>query len=425
MERAIWKLDLVAPLNFTTIARVTGPLTIAALRAALPALRARHPFLGARIVTEGATRPVFQFDCTSPLAVKVGSSGWVAELEAELNTRIDADHGPLARFVWVEADSRLLITLHHSIGDGMSGAFLMRDWVSAAAQALAGQTPRLAPLPATVSAEASLPSTARAGATSHHARFLLKELALGARHGLPLTLRHDVPRLAHERRTRVIPVELDAPLTAALLARARAEKTTVHGALSAAMILGAIADTGRSRGNISFGSPVNVRANLAPAVGEDVGFFVSMLAFRDAVELSLPFWELARRVRRQLEDNLARADPMGMLVLFPKAFDLFGINRLSPHALAERVQKLIVATSGLTNLGRLTIATDHGPLRIEDCHFGASPSALGSFLGTATSLNGRLFWNFMWPDPNLTERHATALVTSIVERLEASVAAQP
>ena len=107
-----------------------------------------------------------------------------------------------------------------------------------------------------------------------------------------------------------------------------------------------------------------------------------------------------------------------MLSLLASMFRLLGGQRLAPRVLAERWQNLVTATTGLTNLGRLAIETHHGPLTIEACHFATSPSALGLFMATATSLGGRIFWNFIWPDPTLTQPHAAALVASIVKRLE-------
>lgn len=306
----------------------------------------------------------------------------------------------------------------------MSGAFLMRDLIEAAAQSIAGDVPRLADLAETGSTDAGLPPAARGlRALRHHLRFILREVWLTLRTGLPLKVRRDRQLFAHSRRARVIPCQLDAALTERLSARARAEKTTVHGALSAAMLLGLLADANAARAGVSFGTPVNVRGQLLPAVGEQVGLYVSMALYRGRVKADAPFWDLARSVKRQLEATIARGDQLAILDLLPRMIRLIGGWRLAPQALLERVERAAPSTTGLTNLGRLTIQPVHGPLKIEDCHFAACPSALGDFLSTATCLNGRIFWNFVWPDPVLTEAHARALVGGIVDRLERAVAA--
>ena len=46
---------------------------------------------------------------------------------------------------------------------------------------------------------------------------------------------------------------------------------------------------------------------------------------------------------------------------------------------------------------------------------------LGDFVGTATSLHRFIDWNFVWPDPVISELHAVALTDGIVARLRAAL----
>jgi hypothetical protein len=426
MEHGIWRTDLAAPLNFTTTARITGPLTAEVLRAALPAVRARHVHLRARIAAEPSGQSAFRHDDVPPLELRVApGSDWVQALDHEINQPF-APAGPLARFVLIQTgagEAYVLVTLHHSIGDGMSGAFLMRDLIAACGQVLAGKTPQLAELPEAVSIDAGLPASARGlRAWAHHLRFVLRELWMILRTGRPLKVRRDRQLYAHSRRARVIPHQLEPAFAEQLSARARAEKTTVHGALSAAMLLGTLADANVKRAGVAFGSPVNLRPLLLPAVGEQLGLYVSMALYREQIATAMPFWDLARDVKRSLETTIARGDQLAIIDLLPRLIGLVAGPRTDSRVLLERFENAVPSTTGLTNLGRLTIETSHGPLKIEDCHFAPCPSALGDFLSTATSLNGRIFWNFVWADPVFTEAHASSLVAGIVERLKQSVA---
>lgn len=417
MEAGIWRTDRAAPLNFTTVARISGPLTDDAVRAALPAVRARHAFLRARIAVDERGTPVFVEDA-GPLTLTVVDGDWVQELDREINEPFDPK-APLARFVRV--GDRLLVTIHHSVGDGMSGVFLMRDLIAAAAQALEGKTPALPPLDLAASVDDGLPAWTRSlRAWANHLRFAWAALWAAIRAGLPVKVRRDQQRFAHSRKARVMPHVLDASFAETLTARARLEQTTVHGALSAAIILGILADAKRARGNITFGTPMNLRAQLAPVVGEQLGFYVSILMLNEVIRADTPFWEVARLVRRRLEGAIARGAQLSILRLLPRVFGLVAGTE-DRRKLLERFERAAPSTSGLTNLGRLTVETQHGPLRIEDCHFAACPSALGDFLATATSLHGRMFWNFVWPDPVLTEAHAAELVGGIVARLRSAV----
>lgn len=423
-ERALFEVDLGAPLNFTTAAKVSGPLTAEVVRRALPAVQARHPPLGWRIRRGEGGAPAFVAGAPPLELAEVAGPSPFAEIESDVNRPIDSTSGPLARVTLVDCGGEgrwLLATLHHAIGDGMSGAFLIRDLLRACAQAAAGQAPALPPLPPTVPLDRAIPPSALGlRGLRNGFRFLWQELWLGLRHGRPFKVRRDdpAPTPAYARRARVLPRTFEPPEAERLAARARAEGTTVHGALSAALILGVLADAGLDEGRVAFGSPANVRQQLSPPVGEDLGFYVSMVAFRAAVRSDMAFWDLARAVRREAEKDLARSAQLSLLTLMSRLLGpLAGIGKLEPRAMIDRFERNVVTTTGLTNLGRLAIETAYPPFALERCFFAVSPSALGDFVATSTSVQGRIEWIFVWPEPVMTEAHATALVDDIVERV--------
>lgn len=414
MERGLWKTDLGAPLNFTTVARVSGGITEGELRAALPALRARHPHLRARIVEDG-NEVWLRDDYVPPLSLRVArgeGASWVREIEHEINTHVLPNPGPLARFVLVEQDgeSWVLATLHHSVGDGMSGAFLVRDWIAAAS----GR--RLAPLedpgplepriPASVRSASLLPNLVRMGLVDVRQRLA----------GRVVKLKAGRAAFAYERRTRVFHRLLDVATGVRVLDAARNEKTTVHGALSAALILGLLDHAGVAKGRIEFGSPIDLRKRLEPPLADELGFYISMIAHREVVRASADFWDLARSIRRNIEREKARGTDLAMLGLLSAGMALLGRDRLEPRALIRRWETNVFTSTGLTNLGRLPIDAQQGRFRIETCGFAACPSALGDFVSTATSMHGHIHWNFGWPDV-ISEAAAVALVDGIVERL--------
>src|SRR5580698_4590216 len=132
VERVIYQLDRTSPLNFTSVALVKGPLTERMVQVGLTAVRARHPYLRARIAVDEMGRPAFRDDGAAPSLRTVAGGDWIAEAEREVNDPISTESGPLVRCVVVEHAAEhhtLLLTFHHSIGDGMSGAYLMRDLV--------------------------------------------------------------------------------------------------------------------------------------------------------------------------------------------------------------------------------------------------------------------------------------------------------
>jgi hypothetical protein len=176
-------------------------------------------------------------------------------------------------------------------------------------------------------------------------------------------------------------------------------------------------DAGPRPRRFVFGSPVNVRAELAPPVDDGLGFFVSMVAFDDVVAPDAPFWDVARAIKRDLEQRRARGEAATVIAALPGLLDVVGGGaRAAPRDVALRFERRIPTTAGLTNLGRVDVATRHGPFTIERAGFVANPSALGDFVVTAATIEGGLSWNFVWPEPRLHRAHAEAVVDDVVAR---------
>jgi hypothetical protein len=176
----------------------------------------------------------------------------------------------------------------------------------------------------------------------------------------------------------------------------------------------------KERRRVVLGSPVNLRNEITPLAGEAVGLFISMVNIDALMWPDVPFWDLARAVREGLSARMGRGQGPMMVKLFG------GLSRLlwgreGPREFARRWQRLAPVSAVLSNLGRLPIETWHGRLTMETRHFALNPSALGEFVSTAASLNGRIYWNFIWPDPSLEESHAMALIDDLLARLTAAV----
>jgi hypothetical protein len=133
------------------------------------------------------------------------------------------------------------------------------------------------------------------------------------------------------------------------------------------------------------------------------------------------FWQLARTVRAALASHLASGRAYTVLSALVSTFRALAGHRLPPRALAERWERSFPTTSALTNLGRLDIETRFGDLQIETLHVLGAPAALGDFFSAASSLHGRLFWNFIWTDPVFTPEHARALAAESVATLRRAV----
>lgn len=429
-ERGFWKFDQAASANAVVSARIRGSLTDAALREALAALQARHPYFQARIEVDDRGQPFFHFGDVGPLPLRVvhrPADEWVDAFEEELNEKVPWQEGPLARCALVRHSGEeltLLLAIHHAVSDGNSGALAMRDLVQACRRTMLGASPGLVPLDDIRSVEARLParlwSLLGLRVTGE---FVAEEVRLRAKAGAPFKVPRAREAPFHARRVRCLPRALDAAKTAKLAARAREEGTSVYGALSAAMLLGALEATGATRPrHMSLGSPVNLRKVLVPPVGDDVGDYASMVAYREVVSPDASFWALARSVRGQVARRLERGDAPLMLDFFEGIFRLLGGPAATPIEIAERWEKQVVSSMVMSNMGRLDLGLDAGPLSVEAMHICGALSVLGDFGAVTTTFEETLRWMFVWIDPLIGSSTAERLVSAITGRLEQAMA---
>ncbi|HJN13785.1 MAG TPA: condensation domain-containing protein [Pirellulaceae bacterium] len=435
-ETVLWRLAQAGSLNVTTIARVHGPLSEDALVTGLRLLRRRHPLLQVRIChMDGPARYVSTEVPDVPLRmVNRHADDCERITEEELNNPIDSERGPLARCTWVRHDDsthHLMITFHHVIGDGMSGVFLMRDLVQAAATQLSGNTQlpcgseQLAPpLHDNQPMDLRLPYQARG------LRGVWSQVRLVA--GITfddLRLRPPARPTANQqaplqtRRTRLICRMFDPATVNQLARKAREQDTTVHGALSAAICLATVKDNAKTEAmSVKHRSPVNMRQHLDPQAGEDVGMFASMAFYRGRVKSKDDFWTLAREIRSSIKHQVEHGAPAVLIRMLPRLYRMIRGDRLTADEFGARWQKHTPSTTGLTNLGRVEVAVDFGPLEVRSLHFVVAPGGLGDCTCTATTYAGSLRWNFLYASPLFNADRANRITDDAIGRLKRAIA---
>jgi len=148
-EEFFWLIDQNRPVHFALAAQVRGPTTVGRWRGALDLVQRRHPFFSVCIEKNGNSHPHFRLETAAsiPLRVLQGDNvvqRWESELELELSIPFNARQAPLVRAVLLhEADQAVCILVaHHSIADGLSIAFAIRDLL----QALSGSSIHLLPV---------------------------------------------------------------------------------------------------------------------------------------------------------------------------------------------------------------------------------------------------------------------------------------
>nr|AAZ23077.1 peptide synthetase [Streptomyces fradiae] len=307
-QRRLWFVRQLegpsATYNVPWALRLTGPLDVAALRAALGDVVARHESL----------RTVFAEDEHGPHQVVLSADG-PAPLSGPVRTDEDAlprllreaaDHAfrldaepPLRAHLFATApeDHTLLLVMHHIATDAWSQRPLIADLAAAYAARHAGRVPTLPPLPVAY-ADYALWQQARLGDEREKDSALSAQLAYwrDALAGSPeeLALPADRPRPAvPSHRGDSVPLTVPPELHGRVVELAREFRATpfmvVHAALAALLTrLGAGTD-------VPIGSPVAGRVD--DALEDLVGFFVNTLVLRTDTSGDPTFGELLERVR--------------------------------------------------------------------------------------------------------------------------------
>lgn len=359
LERMYHRFSEVHPMQFVVAAHFNGDVEPSGLRDALRALQVRHPAFGARVV-ETESGPVIR-SSEEPIPVRSAAPGtaWEEEAAKELADafalRRDA---PTVRAVFIDDGdgaahgATVLLTMVHSLADGLSGASLMIDL----SRALNGED--LGPRTSSESREEAL---ARVTAVD-------EVVKLGPPAGPPPLAHEDLRALPTFRQfdgaeANVFAYTLDQGLTADLLAAARSENTTIHGALIAATARASKAARGTEF--VRTMSPIS----LLPAIGAEdgPGVFIAVARTGSRPNGRDTFWAEAR-------ESVAALAPARSTVGIGRSVAAIGAA-MDPHVTAERAEAfmargalgldVVVSNLGVIRFpvgGTVTVDAFWGPL---------------------------------------------------------------
>jgi hypothetical protein len=287
----------------TAVAAVVhGPITEPLLRAAMKHVQDRHPLLRARIVGGPASpRWITLTESEVDLSVCDAALIGLEQLaQDDLLRPYEPASRPLWRCTWArsagEGSHLLVLGTHHSVADGLSGLTVFSDLIETMA-ALRARRPVMPNLPA---------GTPLDGVLQHapllqRMRRRLREVRtyFGTPPPVPPPLEAVAP--PERRSTRLLFRTLEAPMVDGLLQRARAEHTTVAGALAAAFLEATQAHFG-PLGLVELHHPISLRGSaIAP---EQVGLFAGNVSTTHVLSGSPSFWSVARRDSEQLRSAI-------------------------------------------------------------------------------------------------------------------------
>jgi hypothetical protein len=128
LEQYFWLSNQNSAKHFVTAAEIVGDATVEAWVSAIAAAQLRHPLLRVAVEYGSDGQPCFRELANIPISVRVVPEDefakWHIEMAKELATPILVSGAPLARITLLRKSggSILLLSMHHSIADGLSSA---------------------------------------------------------------------------------------------------------------------------------------------------------------------------------------------------------------------------------------------------------------------------------------------------------------
>jgi hypothetical protein len=376
-ERLLYVDSIAHQRHFCIVAEIETEKGLADFRRAIDRVQTRHPLLSAGI-SEGPTAgPIFHRrneEIKIIFEPLTSMTDWRQYVQRELATPFIATKAPLMRAIVLHKPRRsiVILTLHHSIGDGLSAVFLIRDLM----QALEGQDLQALGLPpsmeelATRAAEASgtrIQSSKAPEAVLEHMRSLACSSLWRPFHG-------DQPSVSS--------LTLSRSSSELLRATSRAQGTTVHGALCAAVVRSLASELNQD--TVLIANPINRRGDVGAVDG-----VCALVADLEMVHFPLRvpsnFWDLARHATGRL------AEARGHQALYDNISAMHSLLPGTDPALASGIFASMRPDVVLSNLGSLPIPCKIGNTTLKSL-FG--PFVQGRFreervIGAA-SADGRL-----------------------------------
>ena len=373
-ERLMYLSAVDHPRHFCVVGEIAGELTAGNFRTAFDELQRRHTLLNVAIhgydMWDGRSGAAFYLvDRRIDIEFKPlwQDYDWVREVERELATSLDGAAGPLMRAVVLQQHQKaqVILTFHHAIADGLSAAFIIRDLMVALNGSALSVLPEK-PLYETLAARLLIPGGRLEEAERDNERAPRRDLT-------SRTKRHVKGDM-----TTVTTLSFSEIWTEHIQVSAKANGTTVHGALCAAVALSVLEEN--ATGACTIMSPINIRQMLGIQAGE-CGIYLSAGTVSYLKHDASEYWAMARQVVEEC-NHAKSAERVSDLINMIDASVPVGT---SPGA-ANCFRSALPHNAVVSNLGRLPIPETIGHLRLNTVWgpLQRTHGANGRFISAAT-----------------------------------------
>ena len=405
--------------NVVTISRIRGNIQETVLRQSLNIIQYRHPALNSHIINSRNSY-YYQSKGTGKLPLQVvnirESQEWEAIVNAEMNQVIDSSKY-LLRVVLVKILNQqninyLITTTHHAITDGLSSVQLHSEILTYCQKITEGKSlpivTTLEPLPPI---EKLLPTWTNSFKSKLGRVALLLNIAFQKYWNQPKALRVEKYVPISQRRCEIIHRQLSEESTRQFIQQCRQENTTVQSALCAALMLTVSKQLTKNHEDnipVSCLSYLDLRRRLQPEIStENMTVLAASLMKFYRITNNTSFWELARKVKRNLNEKIHQGEIFQMIYLakYLINFSLLFPNQVSP-------------TVSVSNLGKVNIPHTYGELELEEISFvGSHALYAGMFIVHAATFQEKMTLNFVFSQPSLNQQTMERLVDHCIDSI--------
>ncbi|MEC5344641.1 condensation domain-containing protein [Brenneria populi] len=348
LESWAWQIDAVSPKNFSVTAEVSGCTTIDGWSKALKDVQSRHPLINAYVDTSNDGRLYFFHNHTVEIPLRVSrlnkTSFIEEEIQREFFTPLNISDTALLKAALLYSEERcvIILTSHHAIADGRSLAYFIYDVL----QRLAGNAqPDLTLLPSIE--DLCSPNIDPIGD--------IKKPSFTSK-PVPYTERS----LAKLKITRE---RLSPEFSTLIRKRAKQERTTVHGALSAAVACSLYKSPGWDERPVRICTPIDARKYSRL----DYGLCFLALFPTYSYHTAEPdmFWDISRSITDDLSYYREKSGMTALVDLLEPYMNNHGLEKMIYFDREICAPDLMISNLGVLpftkNLGELKIESIWGP----------------------------------------------------------------
>ena len=411
-EETLFLLAQTKPINVVLCATIKGVITAKQLTAALAWVQQQHPLLKVKVVNENSQHLRFVSGVASiPLQVieRKDDEHWCLEVQKELSCPFSRTYEPLVRVILLQSPniSEIIVSFDHCIGDGISGAYLIRDILYYLSELDINYLPQPRELP---SCEELIPLKY----TSHE--LVRKQDYINQSYASIFEQKLTLDYENFDEKNHLIYWCLSPDETTKLILACRKEETSVHSLLCASYLLAIAKEMQLADDTIlKCMSPINIRNYLISEVGEDFGVYYTREVTYHKIINKSNLWCMARDVKTQLKQTMVYEK------IFKHLLEAKAFLATKPDALKLRqyMKALIGSDLTVTNLGRLNFPVQFGSLHLQQLYItvaGIAPIIVG-----AATVGGKMFVTCRNLEMILPQAYAQRINQQAIQQLREAI----